>query len=99
MAGTTLTRRVFHHPETVITDPNSGDYLMAQGTTDLQFCKDVMEKDIFAKAGWKQYSKKKFPFLIDSAIFVKHVDNDGNMFPLSLPADFLSGKKTFRECL
>ncbi len=99
MIGTTKTRRVFKHPEEVIIDPNSRDYYLSQGTTDLNFCNEVMAKGIFEKAGWKEYAKKEFPFLIDTTLFVKHIDNDGVQWPISLPQPFLEGKKTLKECL
>lgn len=93
------TRRVFKHPEDIYLSPDSGDYLLTSGTTDLNFCKEVVDKDIFRKAGWPQYAKKKYPFLVDTTMFVKHIDNDGTQWPTSLPRDFASGKKTLKACL
>ena len=86
--GNTITRRVFKQPENVFADPDSPDFLMTQGTSDLQFCDDVIKKDIFKKAGWPQYAKKKFPFLIDTSIMVKHIDNDGIQWPTYIPKEF-----------
>lgn len=99
MVGTTKTRRVFKHPEEVFTDPNSNDFFLAQGTTDLNFCNEIMARGIFKKAGWPEYQKKKHPFLVDTTMFVKHIDNDGVQWPVSLHEDFLSGKKTLKQCL
>lgn len=89
MTGNTLTRRVFKHPEDVFLDPNSSDFLITTGTTDLQFCKEVVEKKIFEKAGWAEYQKKDYPFLIDTGIFVKHIDNDGVQWPLRIPDELM----------
>lgn len=99
MVGNTVTRRVFKHPEEVIIDPDSRDYCISQGTTDLNFCNEIMTKDIFTKAGWPEYQKKEFPFLVDTSLFVKHIDNDGVQWPISLPEPFLKGEKTLKECL
>lgn len=99
MVGNVLTRRVFKHPEDVVLDPNSNDYYLSQGTTDLNFCNEVIKNNIFEKAGWPQYKDKEFPFLVDTSLFVQHIDNDGVKWPTSLDKDFLSGKKTLEETL
>jgi|ERR1035437_97632 hypothetical protein len=93
------TRRVFKHPEDVKMDPNSNDFFLSQGTTDLNFCNELISKKVFEKAGWPEYQKKKYPFLVDTSIFVKHIDNDGVNWPTELPKPFLEGKKTLKECL
>lgn len=80
-----ITRRIFKHPDNVFAAPDSSDFLITVGTTDLQFCKEVVEKRIFEKAGWPEYQKKEFPFLIDTNIFVTHIDNDGVQWPLRIP--------------
>lgn len=97
--GETTTRRVFKHPDTIITDPDGNDFLIAQGTTDLQFCDQLIKNKIFEKAGWPEYQKKKYPFLVDTSMFVKHIDHDGVQWPVSLPEDFISKKKTLKQCL
>jgi hypothetical protein len=53
-----------------------------RGTTDLNFCKRLMRDNIFKKAGWPAYQKKKYPFLVDTSIFVQHIDNNGRQYPL-----------------
>lgn len=99
MVGNTLTRRVFKHPEDVYIDPNGRDFLLTQGTTDLNFCNQLIKDKIFEKAGWPEYQKKEFPFLVDTSIFVQHIDNDGVKWPISLPQPFLERKKTLKQCL
>ncbi len=108
MVGNTLTRRVFKHPENVFIDPNGQDFLLTQGTTDLNFCNELIRENIFEKAGWGStsqhhgkidYQKQEFPFLVDTRIFVQHIDNDGVKWPISLPQEFLEGTKTLSECL
>lgn len=97
--GNTTTRRVFKHPEEVHLDPNSNDFYLSQGTTDLNFCNELIANKIFEKAGWPEFQKKKYPFLVDTSIFVKHIDHDGVQWPTELPKPFLEGKKTLKQCL
>lgn len=99
MVGNILTRRVFKHPEDVYLDPNGKDFFVAQGTTDLNFCNEIIKNKIFERAGWPEYQKKKNPFLVDTRIFVQHIDNDGVKWPTELPQDFLTRKKTLKQCL
>ena len=99
MVGNIKTRRVFKHPDDVFQDPESLDRFLVQGTTDLNFCAELVRNKIFEKAGWPQYQKKKYPFLVDTSIFVKHIDNEGIQWPTVLAADFMNGKKTLKQCL
>lgn len=85
-AGQTL-RRVFETPEKIWLDPETGGTHTLTGTSDLTFCERVMTDDIFKKAGWPEYADKEFPFLVDTNIFVRHIDTDGRMFPLQRPQD------------
>ncbi len=88
MAGNILTRRVFKTPSDTFLDPETNGYLMSGGTSDLEFCRRCMEEDIFTKAGWPEYQKKEFPFLVDTNIYVTHIDNDGVQWPLYVPKEF-----------
>ena len=55
-------------------------------------------RQIFEKAGWPEFQKKEFPFLVDTTIFVKHIDREsGTIYPISLPKEFLAGKIQVRE--
>jgi hypothetical protein len=85
----TVTRRVFEAPAEVWFDPDQGGFRSNSGTSDLNFCKRVMTQDIFTKAGWPEYQKKENPFLVDTNIFVKHIDMNGRMFPLAFPDEYL----------
>jgi len=79
--GMGMARRVFEKPEKLWTD-GQGNFNTLVGTTDLQWCTRVMEDNIFEKAGWPEYKDMEFPFLVDTNIFVKHIDrNTGEMFP------------------
>jgi hypothetical protein len=97
MIGDKTYRRIFKTPaQTIVAEDGFG---VVAGTSDLNFCKEIKERDIFTKAGWPEFAKKKHPFLVDTRIFVKHIDNDGIQWPISLPKDFLEGKKTLAQCL
>lgn len=97
--GGTITRRVFHAPSESWTDPEMGGFLSNYGTSDLEFCKTLMEKGIFEKAGFPEYQKKEYPFLVDTDILVNHIDNNGQIYPIGLPEDFMNKKKTFKEVM
>ena len=100
MVNGTVTRRVFDNPMESYVDPVTGGWMNSSGTSDLAWCKRIMENKIFKKAGWPEYEKKEFPFLVDTTIFVKHIDrNDGTIYPISLPKEFLDKKITWREAL
>lgn len=88
--GEVLTRRVFEAPEKVWYDPQTGGFRTEVGTSDLNFCNKLMNKEtkFLEKAGWKKYQEMENPFLVDTNIFVKHIDMDGRMFPLEMPAEF-----------
>lgn len=75
------TRRVFDTPRKMWFDPSTGNYNSLSGTSDLEWCTRIMEGGYFEKAGWKKYQKKKYPFLVDTGIFCKHINPDGEMFP------------------
>src|SRR3990167_286395 len=81
-------RRVFEAPSRVWYDPQKG-YQSAAGTSDLNFCNNVIEKKIFKKAGWKEYDGKPRPFLVDTNIFTKHIREDGVTFPIVIPERFI----------
>lgn len=97
--GGVKTRRVFKTPQELLEFGNGRDYFIGSATSDLNFCNEIMQNDIFTKAGWPEYQKKEFPFLVDTSLFVKHIDNSGIQFPTSLPVEFMEGKKQLREFL
>lgn len=82
-----LTRRVFPVPDKKWLDPESGSFHLTTGTSDLAWCERVMKEGFFKKAGWPEYQDKKYPFLVDTNIFVKHIDMDGRQFPLQDPKE------------
>jgi len=80
LKGTT-TRRVFETPRKMWYDPQTGVHNAVSGTSDLAFCDRVMQGEYFRKAGWEEYQAMKYPFLVDTNLFCKHVDPDGAMYP------------------
>lgn len=87
--GSTITRRVFDTPNEKWTDPSGRFSLTQSGTSDLAWCKRVVEGRYFEKAGWPQYQAKKWPFLVDTGLFGRHIDPSGNQFPLEMPKRFI----------
>ena len=96
----TVTRRVFDNPMESYVDPITGGWMNSSGTSDLAWCKRLINDKIFEKAGWPEFQKKQFPFLVDTNIFVKHIDREsGQIYPISLPKPFLEKKITWQEAL
>jgi hypothetical protein len=79
--GRERARRVFDTPRDEWYDPESEQFNLITGTSDLAWCSRVMKEDFFSKAGWYDYQKKKNPFLVDTTIFCKHINLDGEQFP------------------
>lgn len=75
-------KAIFETPAKTFYDAETGNYFNATGTEDLAWCNRVMDEDVFAKAGWPEYQKKEFPFLVDTSVFCKHIDWDGNQYPM-----------------
>lgn len=96
----TLTRRVFDNTSEGHYDPFTGGWMSQMGTSDLAWCKRIIDNGIFEKAGWSKFQKKEFPFLVDTGIFVKHIDRQtGQQYPIGLPKAFLEGKITWKQAL
>ncbi len=79
------TRRIFESPRKVWFDPEKNKREAAIGTSDLYFCDRIMKDDIFKKAGWPKFSKKKHPYLVDTSLLCGHIDlRSGKVFPLNI---------------
>jgi len=79
--GPHTTRRVFNTPQKAWFDPEHLQFNAQTGTSDLEWCTRIMKGNYFEKAGWHDYADKEFPFLIDTEIFCRHINPDGEMFP------------------
>ena len=75
------TRKVFETPCKTFYDPEKMTWFNATGTEDLDWCTRVIEGEYFKKAGWSKYQRRKYPFLIDTNIFCRHIDWDGVQYP------------------
>lgn len=80
--GNTKVRKVFETPAKVTYDPESTQFLMATGTSDLFWCDRVMKENVLKRAGWPKIARKRYPFLVDTTILCKHIDlATGKQFP------------------
>lgn len=97
--GDEVTRRVFERAEAYWFDPEHGMIVSTTGTTDLAWCTRLMEKGLFEKAGWPEYQKMKYPFLVDTNIQVGHITNDGVIYPDyvgGVPKKFISNEQNYK---
>lgn len=95
----TITRRVFNAPNSVTYDDQEIGWFTNAGTSDLDFCNKIIVEGYLERAGFPKHQKMENPFIVDTTIFVKHIDNQGVMYPIQLPKEFLEGKITYREAL
>ncbi len=83
-SGAHTVRRVFRIPnESHYDDDNPFQFLLATGTSDLDWCNRVIEGDYLRKAGWEKHADEhpEYPFLVDTGIFCRHINPDGEQFP------------------
>lgn len=73
-------KRIFITPREYFRE-GGGEVNTVSGTSDLDWCTRVMQGHYFEKAGWKEFQKMRFPFLVDTNIFCKHINPDGEIFP------------------
>ena len=75
-------RRVFKTPRRVLIDPQTWTAHSHSGTQDLFFCDRIINEDVLKETGFKKYARRKYPFLVDTSIFCKHIDlTTGRQFP------------------
>jgi len=79
--GKMVVRRVFETPRKCWIDPEKGDFRKECGTSDLYWCRRVIEGGYFKKSGWTRYHGKKYPFLCDTSIFSQQIDDSGVCYP------------------
>lgn len=85
MLRTVLTRRVFETPRKLWFDPETNQFNTLSGTSDLAWCTKVMAGDYLRKAGWGKFvdnlADPRYPFPVDTTIFCKHINPNGEQFP------------------
>lgn len=82
------TRRVFDSSPEGWRDPFSGAMIAKSGTTDLAFFQRVIRGGYLKKAGFPNHAKMKYPFLVDTTIFVRHIDANGIQWPMEIPMKY-----------
>lgn len=75
------TRRVFNTPRESWYNSDTNTTNIADGTSDLEWCKRVVAGDYLRKSGWTEYAGRQYPFLVDTGIFCRHINPDGTQFP------------------
>jgi len=81
MAGDTKTRQVFETPAKLFFDETTGNFNTYAGTSDLEWCTRVIREKYITRAGWPDIGKKKYPLLVDTNLFCRHITEDGRIFP------------------
>jgi hypothetical protein len=74
-------RSIFETPARTFYDPEKQAWCSMAGTEDLNWCKRVIDQGVLAKAGWGKIAKRKYPFLIDTNLFCRHIDWNGTQYP------------------
>lgn len=80
--STEKVRKVFETPRDMWFDHERGQWNSTTGTSDLDWCTKIMKNDIFKKAGWPKHQKLKYPFLVDTNIYCKQIDDNGVTYPV-----------------
>ncbi len=78
-----VVRRIFETPRHLIVDIERGQHNAMSGTSDLWWCDRVMKDRVIERAGWSTdyCPDMKYPFLLDTNLFCKHINMDGEQFP------------------
>lgn len=75
-------RRVFETPRKQFLDPETGGIHTMMGTQDLYWCDRIIDEGVLKSSGWGKIGRRKYPFLVDTSIFCKHIDlNTGIAYP------------------
>lgn len=72
-------REVFLDPRMARLNEN-GMIELGTGTSDLNFCRRVILDDVLKRAGWPKIARKKWPFLVDTAMLCGHIAPDGTIY-------------------
>ena len=94
--GHQVTRRVFDTLSQSWFNEQTGQNETLMSTSDLNFCTTVINGDYLTKAGWPELAKKKYPFLIDTNIYCRHINPDGTQFPIEFPQEFVPDSEDYQ---
>ncbi len=75
-------RRVFDTPRDLYFDPLTGQWNSTTGTSDLDWCTKIIKGGYFERTGWKRHAKLRYPFLVDTNIYCKQIDENGISYPI-----------------
>lgn len=74
-------KRIFSNPSKVWVDPQTKMTIASSGTSDLYWSAETIRRRILTKAGWPEYAKKRYPFIVDTSLRFGHLDRiTGTMF-------------------
>ena len=91
-----MARKVFHTPQTAWIDPETQKWMVLSGTEDLYMLGNAIKLDIFKKIPkWKHLSGKKYPYIVDTNLFLRHININGMQYPLEedFPAGYVEWRK------
>lgn len=87
MNGGYKLRRVFETVSKTWYNEEKGSQEALVGTSDLDFCKRVIEGDYLTKAGWPELAKQRYPYVVDTNIACMQIEHDGTQYPIGgIPA-------------
>jgi hypothetical protein len=75
-------KQVFVTPREMWYDDLTGQWNATTGTSDLDWCSRIIKGGHLAKAGWKKHAKLKYPFMVDTNIYCKQIDEEGVTYPV-----------------
>ena len=79
--GSRTVHRAFDTPTRIGIDPETHTLNIQTGTEDIDFLDRVRKHGLLAKAGWKKFAKERYPFIVDTNIFCRHIDGSGVQYP------------------
>jgi hypothetical protein len=80
-AGGVTMRKVFEIPMKQYFDQSTGLFSTMTGTSDLLWCRKVIDGKFFEKAGFPEIQALPFPFPVDTEINCRHINPNGEIFP------------------
>ena len=79
--GDSKVRMVWQTPTKQEYDAETETWLTTGGTEDIHFQNYLITKGLLKKAGWPRHQKMKYPYLVDTKVFCRHIDNNGVQYP------------------
>jgi hypothetical protein len=81
--GSEITRRIFETPRVLYLDDGMHNAIAVSGTSDLYWCDRVMNEKVIERAGWATdyCPDMRYPFLVDTGMFCRHINPNGEQFP------------------